>query len=75
LALKMLWPALPFMDRVGLVFLACLVIAIVLSLLQPRREAALRVDIKNIDYSTSSGFNLASLAVIAVLTVIYAVWW
>ena len=75
LVLKMAWPALPFMDRVGLVFLACLAIAIVLSLLQPRREAALKVDIKNIDYSTSTGFNLASLAVIAVLTVIYAVWW
>jgi SSS family solute:Na+ symporter len=75
LALKMLWPALPFMDRVGLVFLACLAIAVVLSLLQPRRETALKVDIQNIDYSTSAGFNLASLAVIAVLTVIYAVWW
>jgi SSS family solute:Na+ symporter len=75
LALKMLWPALPFMDRVGLVFLACLAIAIVLSLLQPRREAALKVDIKNIDYSTTSGFNLGSVAIIAVLTVIYAVWW
>jgi SSS family solute:Na+ symporter len=75
LALKMLWPALPFMDRVGLVFLACLAIAVVLSLLQPRRETALKVDIQNIDYSTSTGFNLASLAVIAVLTVIYAVWW
>jgi len=69
------WPSLPFMDRVGLVFLACLTIAVVLSLLQPRREAALKVDIENIDYSTSTGFNLASLAVIATLTVIYAKWW
>jgi SSS family solute:Na+ symporter len=63
------------MDRVGLVFLACLGLAIVLSLLQPRRAAALKVDIKNIDYSTSASFNLASLAVIGVLTALYAVWW
>ncbi len=69
------WPSLPFMDRVGLVFLACLGLAIVLSLLQPRRAAALKVDIKNIDYSTSASFNLASLAVIGVLTALYAVWW
>ena len=31
LVLKMAWPSLPFMDRVGVVFLACLAIAIVLS--------------------------------------------
>ena len=28
-ALKMLWPSLPFMDRVGIVFLACIAIAVV----------------------------------------------
>src|SRR5882762_5136027 len=33
--LKFAWPALPFMDRVGVVFLACMGIAIVLSLMQP----------------------------------------
>src|ERR1700689_3667025 len=39
LALKFLWPSLPFMDRVGWVFLACLGIAVVVSLLQSRRES------------------------------------
>jgi len=73
--LKLAWPSLPFMDRVGLVFVACLVIAVVLSLLQPRRETALRVDLKNIDYSTSTGFNLAALIVTAILIALYAVWW
>jgi SSS family solute:Na+ symporter len=69
------WPALPFMDRVGWVFVACLGIAVVLSLLQPRREAALRVELKQIDYSTSAGFNLAALAVTAILIALYATWW
>jgi SSS family solute:Na+ symporter len=73
--LKLAWPSLPFMDRVGLVFVACLGIAVVLSLLQPRREAALRVDLKNIDYSTSTGFNVAALIVTAILIALYAVWW
>jgi SSS family solute:Na+ symporter len=74
-ALKLLWPALPFMDRVGLVFLACLALAIVLSLLQTRREPALRVELKHIDYSTSAGFNLAALVVTAILIALYATWW
>jgi len=73
--LRFAWPALPFIDRVGLVFLACLGLAVALSLLQPRRTAALKVDIKQIDYSTSLGFNLGALAVIAILSVVYAVWW
>jgi SSS family solute:Na+ symporter len=75
LALKFLWPALPFMDRVGLVFVACLALAIVLSLLQTRREPALRVELKNIDYSTSTGFNVAALLVTVILIALYATWW
>jgi SSS family solute:Na+ symporter len=69
------WPALPFMDRVGWVFVACLAIAVVLSLLQPRGESALRVELKQIDYSTSTGFNVAAVAVTAILVALYATWW
>jgi len=69
------WPALPFMDRVGLVFVVCFGIAIVLSLLQAPRESALRVDLKQVDYSTSTGFNVAALAVTAILVGLYTVWW
>jgi SSS family solute:Na+ symporter len=75
LALKFLWPSLPFMDRVGLVFLACLGLAVVLSLLQARHEPALRVELKQIDYSTSLGFNLAALVVTGILIALYAKWW
>jgi solute:Na+ symporter, SSS family len=74
-ALKLLWPSLPFMDRVGLVFLACLALAIVLSLLQTRREPALRVELQHIDYSTSAGFNLSALVITAILIALYATWW
>jgi SSS family solute:Na+ symporter len=63
------------MDRVGLVFVACFGVAIVLSLLQAPRESALRVDLKQVDYSTSTGFNVAALAVTAILVAFYAAWW
>jgi solute:Na+ symporter, SSS family len=75
LALKLAWPSLPFMDRVGLVFICCLAVAAVVSLLQPRREAPLKVELKQIDYSTSGGFNIAALAICAILIGIYATWW
>jgi solute:Na+ symporter, SSS family len=75
LALKLAWPALPFMDRVGLVFIGCLVLAVVISLMQPHGQRAVRVELKNIDYSTSTGFNIAAAVVTAILIGLYATWW
>jgi SSS family solute:Na+ symporter len=75
LALKIWMPEVPFMNRVGYVFLACFAIAIVISLIQKPRTDALRVDIKNIDYSTTMGFNVASVVVIGILIALYATWW
>ena len=72
---KMLWPALPFMDRVGLVFVLCMAIAIVLSLLQPPSTAAMRVELKDIDYSTDTRFNVAAIIVVGILIALYATWW
>jgi SSS family solute:Na+ symporter len=74
-ALYLGWPSLPFMDRVGLVFVACFGVAIMLSLLQAPRESALRVDLKEVDYSTSMGFNMAALTVTAILVGFYGAWW
>lgn len=74
-ALKFLWPSLPFMDRVGVVFLACIAIAVGLSLLEKPKGPALRVELRNIDYSTSGGFNIAAVTVAAILVALYAWWW
>ena len=75
LGCKLAWPSLPFMDRVGIVFLLCLGVAVVLSLLLPPRTTALRVELKHIDYSTDTGFNIASLLLIVILVALYAVSW
>jgi SSS family solute:Na+ symporter len=69
------WPDMPFMNRVGVVFVACALIAILMSVMVPKRTTALRVDIKNIDYSTSVGFNVAALIVVAILAALYYTWW
>jgi SSS family solute:Na+ symporter len=74
-ALKVCWPSLPFMNRVGLVFLLCLGIAAALSLLRPEPQRVLRVELRQIDYSTSAGFNLAALIVTLILIALYATWW
>jgi SSS family solute:Na+ symporter len=68
-------PDYPFMNRVGWCFLVGMVLAVVISLATPKRADALRVDIKNVDFSTGAGFNIAALIVVAILAVLYYVWW
>jgi SSS family solute:Na+ symporter len=74
-AFRIWLPEYPFMNRVGWCFVAGLVVAVAISLATPRRETALRVDIRNVDFSTSTGFNVAALLVIAALATFYIVWW
>ena len=69
------WPALPFMDRVGLVFLLCLGLAIVVSLLQGNKVQAGAVELNDISFDTSKGFSLSLVLVVLVLIVFYSVWW
>ena len=77
-ALKMLWPELPFIDRVGLVFLLCTLTAVAISLVQkspgqPEQKGA--VDLNDIDFSTTKGFNLAAFLVGLILAAFYICWW
>ena len=68
-------PNYPFMNRVGWCFVVGMVLAIAISLASPKRETALKVDIKNVDFSTGTGFNIAALTVVAILAVLYYLWW
>jgi SSS family solute:Na+ symporter len=75
IALKALWPALPFMDRMSVVFLLALALAVAFSLMQHGTEASNRVSTAEVSYQTAPGFNVCSLGVIAILTALYTVWW
>ena len=68
-------PDYPFMNRVGWCFVAGIVIAVGISLMSPQKEAAMSVDIKNVDFRTGTGFNIAALVVIAILAWLYIMWW
>ena len=73
---KLLWPTLPFIDRVGLVFLLCVVIAVSASFIKPgHRGQDKTVNHRDINYATTSGFNTATIGVILILIALYATWW
>lgn len=73
--LKTAMPDLPFIDRMGLVFLASLGLAIALSLAFPARTGSDRISTTGVSYRTTTGFNVAALAVAAILVALYATWW
>lgn len=74
IVLKFAWPELPFMDRIGLVFLMALVMAIGVSLATKTRSAD-RIRTDDVSYATSPSFNIASIGVIAITTALYAAFW
>ena len=75
LTLKLYWPALPFIDRVGLVFVLCLGLVVVISLLEGRGRHPNAVDLGDVDFSASRGFHAGGTAVALILVALYAVWW
>ncbi|MGN7832453.1 sodium/sugar symporter [Pseudoxanthomonas sp. 22568] len=75
LALKLVWPELPFMDRIGLVFLLALVLAVGVALATRASGDRDRIRTADVSYATAPSFNVASLAVVAILVALYAVFW
>ena len=75
IAIRFGLPSMPFMNRVGLVFVASLLIAVVVSLATPAVAAKNRIRTDDVSFHTSAGFNLGALGVVAILVVLYTVFW
>jgi SSS family solute:Na+ symporter len=73
--LKLAWPDLPFMDRVGLVFLLALALAVGVSLARPVEASKNRITTEGVSFATPAVFNIGSIGVIAILVALYAIWW
>ena len=75
LLFKIYLPEMPFMDRVGVVFILCLGLGVVLSLLQrPARDDQV-VDLAGVSFRTGLGFNIGAAFITAVLIFLYAFYW
>ena len=75
LALKYGLPDLPFLDRMAVVFIATLVLAVIVSLLRPQAAEANQVVTRDVSYATPASFNIAALAIVMILVAFYATWW
>lgn len=75
LILKFSWPELPFMDRVGLVFLLCLALCYFVSMLDKPNTADSSVSLDKVSFTTANSFNISAVGIVLILTALYATWW
>lgn len=73
--LKIGAPDIPFMNRMGIVFIAALLLAVIISLTVKGRGDANRISMQGVSFATPSIFNMAGVGVILILIALYATWW
>jgi len=73
--MKILAPDLPFMDRMAVVFLVALALAVIASVTVTARSGADTIDTQNVSYGTTTSFNVGALCVVLILIALYATWW
>jgi len=76
-SLRALWPELPFMDRMSLVFLMCLTITVLVSLMTKTSTESTdtSVSLADVSFVTEKSFNVAALGVVIILVMLYTLWW
>ena len=67
--------AIPFMNRMLIVFFVALVLAVIVSLLQKPRADANLITMQGVSFRTSTGFNIAAGLIVLILVALYATWW
>jgi len=75
LAFKLIMPELPFIDRVGLVFVLCMALSIMTVWLERASEQKNCVELADIEFTTGRHFNISGVGVALVLTAFYMAWW
>ncbi|HBK47189.1 MAG TPA: sodium transporter, partial [Xanthomonadaceae bacterium] len=75
IAFKLAWPELPFIDRIGLVFVLSLLLAVAVSLLTPALPARDHIRTDDVGYGTPMSFNAGAIGVVAILAALYALFW
>lgn len=75
LLLKIYLPELPFIDRVGIVFLLCIALGVLTSLFTGEEGERKSVHLGDINFHSSQTFNLSALGCVIILSALYITWW
>ncbi|HLO46569.1 MAG TPA: sodium/solute symporter [Leadbetterella sp.] len=67
------WSSVPFLDRMGWVFVICVVVMFILSLVLPNENKGLEIDASM--FKTTKGFAVGAAIVIATIVFLYTYFW
>ncbi len=67
--------AVPFMNRMMIVFFLSLALAVVVSLARPEPAENNLITMQGVSFRTTAGFNIAGVIIIVILIALYATWW
>jgi solute:Na+ symporter, SSS family len=67
------WSMIPFLDRMGWVFVICVVVMFILSLVLPNENKGLEIDASM--FKTTKGFAVGATIVIATIVFLYSYFW
>lgn len=67
--------AVPFMNRMMIVFFLSLALAVIVSLARPAPAENNLITMQGVSFRTTSGFNIAGVVIIAILIALYTTWW
>jgi len=65
----------PFMNRMLVVFLLSLALAVIVSLAKPARAERNVVTMEGVSFATPAVFNIGGVGVVLILIALYATWW
>jgi len=76
LLIKLTFPEIPFLNRMVIVFLLALALAVGFSYLRPAKGREVnQIVTSDVSYRTDAVFNIASVGVILILIALYTIWW
>lgn len=67
--------AVPFLNRMSIVFFLSLALAVIVSLAKPAPADSNRISMHRVSFHTTKGFNIAAAIVCTILSTLYAIFW
>ncbi|GAB2630944.1 sodium/sugar symporter [Belliella aquatica] len=76
IVLKVVWPNLPFLDRMGVVFLVLASLMVIISLVEGKgKDHPNSIDISGDIFKTSTGFKIGAFIITLITAALYIVFW
>lgn len=72
---KVFFPEIPFLDRMGWVFLACLGLLMGVSYFFPTKKPNVSIQLIPNQFYTETSFKIGSAGVVVILIFLYTLWW